>query len=249
MGNLIRMNVSEISTLAKAFIESGFFADSKSLAQAIVKIQAGQEMGIAPFAAMSGIHIISGKPTVGAGLMASMVKASGKYDYVVSEHSEKVCSIDFFKGSIPLGTSTFTLDDARKAGTKNLDKFPKNMLFARAMSNGVKWFTPDVFMSPVYVPEEMETVAEDPRIFKLQQSVKVSFESAANLDSLLDKAAKYMASYSDLIRHDTVWFNDLYNTHSARLKSKELEPSGRLNINGLTEEEIEIAISNEILGT
>lgn len=248
MGNLVKMNVAEISTLAKAFIESGFFADSKSLAQAIVKIQAGQEMGIPPFASMSGIHIISGKPTVGAGLMASMVKASGKYDYVVAEHSEKVCSIDFFKGSVPLGNSTFTLDDARKAGTKNLDKFARNMLFARAMSNGVKWFTPDIFMSPVYVPEEMETVAEDPRIFKLQQSVKVSFEGANSLDSLLDKAAKYMASYSDLISHDTMWFNDLYNQHSARLKTRELVP-GRLDINGLSEEEIEIAISNEILGT
>ena len=35
------------------------------------------------------------------------------------------------------------------------------MLFARAMSNGVKWYTPDVFAGPVYVPEEMETVTQD----------------------------------------------------------------------------------------
>ena len=55
-----------------------------------------------------------------------------------------------------------------------------------------------------------------------------------------------MASYSDLITHDTVWFNDLYNQHSARLKTRELVP-GRLD--GLTEEEIEMTISNEILGT
>jgi hypothetical protein len=55
------------------------------------------------------------------------------------------------------------LEDAKKAGTKNLDKYPKNMLFARAISNGVKWYTPDVFAGPVYVPEEMgaETVTED----------------------------------------------------------------------------------------
>jgi hypothetical protein len=53
------------------------------------------------------------------------------------------------------------MEDAKKAGTKNLDKFPKNMLFARAISNGVKWYTPDVFSGPVYVPEEMQTVTED----------------------------------------------------------------------------------------
>jgi hypothetical protein len=55
-----------------------------------------------------------------------------------------------------LGVSVFDLDDARKAGTKNLDKFPRNMLFARAMSNGAKWFTPDVCGGlTVYVPEEL----------------------------------------------------------------------------------------------
>ena len=38
------------------------------------------------------------------------------------------------------------------------------MLFARAISNGVKWFTPDVFSGPVYVPEEMENLKEEPAI-------------------------------------------------------------------------------------
>jgi hypothetical protein len=103
---------------------------------------------------MSGIHIIQGKPTLG-GVIASAVKGSGKYDYKVKEMSEKICSIDFFQGSENIGNSTFTIEEAKKAGTKNIDKFPKNMLFARAISNGVKWFCPDVFAGPVYVPEEM----------------------------------------------------------------------------------------------
>jgi hypothetical protein len=148
-------------SIGKAFAESGMFPDTKSAAQAIVKIQAGQEIGIPPFAAMSGIHIIQGKPTIGAGVIAAIVKGSGKYDYRVKESTEKICSIDFFQGKELLGNSTFTMEDAKKAGTKNLDKFPKNMLFARAISNGVKWYTPDVFSGPVYVPEEMQTVTED----------------------------------------------------------------------------------------
>lgn len=145
--------------IGKIFAESGMFADAKTAAQAIVKIQAGHEIGIPPFAAMSGIHIIQGKPTMGAGLMASIVKGSGKYDYKVVEMDDKKCSIDFYQGSEKIGNSTFTADDAKKAQTKNLEKFPKNMLFARAMSNGAKWFCPDVFAGPVYVSEEMQ--AED----------------------------------------------------------------------------------------
>jgi hypothetical protein len=158
---LIKVSATEALSLGETFAKSGMFPDIKTAQQAVVKIMAGQEIGIPPFAAMSGIHIISGKPTIGAGLIASAVKGSGKYDFRVMEQSEKICSIDFFQGKEKIGNSTFTIEEAKKAGTKNLDKFPKNMLFARAISNGVKWFTPDVFSGPVYVPEEMESVVTE----------------------------------------------------------------------------------------
>ena len=151
-----QLPINELMNMAKAFAESGMFTDVKSAAQAIVKIQAGQEIGIPPFAAMTGIHIIQGKPTIGAGLIASRVKGSGKYDYKVIEASVTKCSIDFYQGKEMIGNSTFTIDDAKKALTKNIDKFPKNMLFARAISNGVKWYCPDVFSGSVYTPEEMD---------------------------------------------------------------------------------------------
>lgn len=125
-------SLTEIMSIGKAFAESGMFTDIKTAAQAIVKIQAGAEIGLPPFASMSGIHIIQGKPAIGAGLMASSVKASGKYDYRVIEQNDTVCSIDFFQGKEKIGNSTFTIADAKKALTKNIDKFPKNMLFARA---------------------------------------------------------------------------------------------------------------------
>lgn len=158
-----QLPLNEIMSVGKAFAESGMFTDIKSAAQAIVKIQAGQEIGIPPFAAMTGIHIIQGKPAIGAGLMAARVKGSGKYDYEVKEQTEKICSIDFYQGKKLIGNSTFTEADAKKAGTKNMDKFPKNMLFARAISNGIKWFAPDVFSGPVYTPEELGSgiVTED----------------------------------------------------------------------------------------
>jgi hypothetical protein len=55
-----------------------------------------------------------------------------------------------------LGLSDFYEARRRKAGTQNMDKFGRNMMFARAMSNGVKWFCPDVFDgNAVYVPEEL----------------------------------------------------------------------------------------------
>ena len=170
--NQIVKSASDALTIGETFFKSGMFSDIKSAQQAVVKIMAGAEMGISPFAAMSGIFIIQGKPTIGAGLMAARVKSFGKYDYKLIEHSDKICKIEYFQGKESIGVSTFTIDDAKKAGTKNLDKFPKNMLFARAMSNGVKWFTPDIYESPVYVPEEMEQTTEDVQVVEVSTPKK-----------------------------------------------------------------------------
>lgn len=159
--DLMPTSVADVQALGKLFFESGLFVDIKSAAQASIRIMAGQEIGIPPFAAMAGIFIIKGKTTIGAGIMAAAVKGSGKYDYKVIQQDEKACSIDFYQGKDKIGNSTFTMEDAKKAQTQNLDKFPRNMLFARAISNGVKWYTPDIFNGPVYVPEEMEQVTED----------------------------------------------------------------------------------------
>ncbi len=156
-----QMPMNEIMTLGKAFAESGMFTDMKTAAQAFVKIQAGQEMGIPPFAAMSGIHIIQGKPSVGAGLIASRIKSCGKYNYRIVQNDDKACSIDFFEGSEKIGNSTFTIEDAKRAQTKNLDKFPRNMLFARAISNGAKWYCPDAFNGPVYSDGEIQDIASE----------------------------------------------------------------------------------------
>ena len=157
--NLISSYV-DVEKAAKAMAGSGFFSDTRQVSQAIVKIMAGAELGVGAFASMTGVNIIQGKPAFSANLMAAAVKRSGRYNYIVTTMTEKECSIEFmekFDGKWRTsGVSTFTLEDAKKAGTKNLDKFARNMLFARAMSNGVRWYCPDVMNgAPAYTPEEM----------------------------------------------------------------------------------------------
>ncbi len=194
------MPVNDIMVMAKNFAESGMFTDAKQAVQAFVKIQAGQEIGLPPFASMSGIHIIQGKPTLGAGVIASAVKGSGKYDYKVKEMSEKICSIDFFQGIENIGNSTFTIEDAKKALTKNIDKFPKNMLFARAISNGVKWFCPDVFAGPVYVPEEMpeQTIEDVPHVVVIEEKPIPSLNDK-QMAKLLESGKENIDKYLNLI--------------------------------------------------
>jgi len=150
-------NFDDLQRVAMALEASGYFSnDVKSKAQAVVKVMAGAELGLPPFASMSGIHIIQGKPAMGANVMATLIKNDPRYNYRVTELDDTICTIQFYEDGQECGVSEFTIADAKKAGTKNLAKFPKNMLFARAISNGAKWFTPGIFGgSPIYTPEEM----------------------------------------------------------------------------------------------
>jgi hypothetical protein len=155
------MGLAEIMSYAEMFFKSGLFSDTAQASQAAVKILAGQELGMGPFQAMQSIHIIKGKATLSAGAMATLIKGSRKYDYRIPEKTDALCRIEFYQLNFStnqyelLGESAFSRDDAKRQGTQNMDKYPANMLFNRAMSNGAKWFCPDIFGGPVYTPEEM----------------------------------------------------------------------------------------------
>jgi len=154
----------DVITLGKILAQSGYFSDARQAAQAVVKILAGQELGIGPIASMTGISIIKGRITIGANLMAGIVKSKEEYDYKIQEHTTMSCSIEYFQNDESIGVSTFTAKDAKQAGLTSKDnwrKYPRNMLFARAMSNGAKWFCPDAFNGQtVYVPEELESPSQ-----------------------------------------------------------------------------------------
>jgi len=156
------MNIDELARVAKMLSLSGYFeakGDSDvAIAQIATKILAGRELGYGPFASVNGIHVIKGKPAVSANLMAAAVKAHPNYDYRVRENNDQIVAIEFFQHGESLGTSQFSMKDAKAAGlTSDMwRKYARNMLFARAISNGVRWYCPDVFAgNAVYTPEEL----------------------------------------------------------------------------------------------
>lgn len=171
MNEIMKSNTSVIQSMddveraARAMSASGFFPDSKEASKAIVKVLAGRELGFGAFASMTGVAVIQGKPVIGANLLAAAVKQTGKYNYRVTLHTENECVIDFFENKEKVGTSTFTMKDAAAAGLNlkdNWKKYPRNMLFARAIANGQKWYCPDVFNGvTVYTPDEMGATVDD----------------------------------------------------------------------------------------
>lgn len=152
------LTVTEAVSLAEHFARSGYFRDASDVSKAVVKIMAGAELGIGPLSAMTGIHIVEGKPALSAGLVGALVLRSGRYTYTVRESTDTACVLSWQRDGRDVGESAFTLDDAKRAGVagkQNWARYPSDMLFARALTRGARRFCPDVFLGAVYVPEEL----------------------------------------------------------------------------------------------
>jgi hypothetical protein len=170
--------------LARGLADSGFFKDAKQGTQAFAKLVFGRDLGLSATQAMTDIHIVEGKPEASANLQAAKIKGSGRYDYRVIEHSETKCSIEFGPAPAPMrgedgawlswpsafGVAEFTIEQAKQAGlvhktsgghTGMWEKYPRNMLFARAISNGTAWYCPDVMNGiRVYAEGEIREARE-----------------------------------------------------------------------------------------
>ncbi len=161
--------LAEIQSYAAVFIKSGMFPDTKSVSQGIVKIMAGKEIGLPPFASMRGINLIQGQPQLSATIIGTLIKKSQKYDYRVRNWTTKGCTIDFYQLNgkrEKVGETSYTEEDARTAGLLGKDnwrKYPKDMYFSRALTSGARKFTPDAFNGvALYDEGEIEETGDQP---------------------------------------------------------------------------------------
>lgn len=159
----------DIQNFAEAAFKSGLFKSVANVAQAIVKIQMGRELGIPPMRAMQSIYIVHGNITMNGTLLGALIKQSGRYTYRVTRMDNNACTIDFYEISPSggdynlVGQSTFSIEDAQRAGLHTKDNwrnYPRNMLFNRAISNGARWYCPDIFIGPIYTPDEMDMAVD-----------------------------------------------------------------------------------------
>ena len=141
--------------------DSGLFAGTNQ-AQLAVQLMAGLEAGFSPFASITGVFVINGKPGFGSNMLAQAIKRSGRYDYRVVQKNLDGCKInilDLKSGQI-IGTEEFTRDMAERArlwGNRGpWTSYPEAMLFARCISSAVRTHCPDVLGGHIaYTPEEI----------------------------------------------------------------------------------------------
>lgn len=154
----------ETQAIAAAAIKSRFYTKLANSEQAIVKILRGREFGLQPMESLESVYVVNDKTALTAGVIAAKIKSSGKYDYAIKTLTDKVCILEFSANGKPVGESQFTMADAETAGllrNATYKNYPRNMLFNRALTNGARWYTPDVFGGAIYTPDELKMVVTD----------------------------------------------------------------------------------------
>lgn len=127
--------------------------------EAAFRILYGRSLGMSAMQSIMGIDVIQNRPSLKATTVASMIQASGRYEYRVGPWDHLRCEIKFYDRGEHVGDSTFTIDDAKRAGVykegSNWSKYPKAMLFARAITQGARAYCPSIFFGPIYSSEEL----------------------------------------------------------------------------------------------
>lgn len=147
--------------------QSNLFPDSTSQAKAIMIIAAGREIGLEPFESLANVNFLEGKPIYSAACLASKVKEHPDYDYDVSEMTAERCRIEFSdKRQMKKKIFEFTMKEANDSGLSKgkihmYQKFPKEMLFNRCITRGIRVFCPHIGKAGVYT--EADDFGENPR--------------------------------------------------------------------------------------
>lgn len=156
MSNMVNIPINEVEKMAVVMAKSGLFG-MKTPEQAFALMLLCQGEGIHPAIAVRDFHIIQGRPALKAdAMLARFQAAGGKVNWDIYTDAEVKATFSHPSGgSITL---SWTFDQARKIGLTGKDNwknYPRAMLRARVISEGIRTVYPGCVVG-VYTPEEVQ---------------------------------------------------------------------------------------------
>jgi hypothetical protein len=127
-------------------------------ANILYAVEYGELLGLHPMAAITGINIIDGKPSISSGLISALVRTAGHKLRVKGDASTATCQITRADDPGFVYESTWTLERAKTAGLlhkTNWQHYPAAMLKARAVSETARDACQEVLLGIAYTPDEL----------------------------------------------------------------------------------------------
>ena len=155
--------VADVERMAVAIAKSGLFG-LKTPDQALALMLIAQSENMHPASAARDYHIIGGKPSMKADTMLARFQAAGGIVRWV-ENTDTRCAGEFVHPSSPVPVLIdWDITRAKQAGllsNPTWQKYPRAMLRARVVSEGIRTVYPGVLCG-MYTPEEVESFQPEP---------------------------------------------------------------------------------------
>lgn len=149
------VSIADMEKMAKFIVESKLFGIS-NVAQAVSLMLVAQSEGLHPAIAARDYHIIQGRPTMKADAMLARFQSSGGKVEWQAYSDDKVSALFSHPQSPKPILVEWDMKRAKQAelGGKDMwKKYPRQMLKARVVSDGIRLCAPGCCVG-VYTPEE-----------------------------------------------------------------------------------------------
>ncbi|WKU45995.1 hypothetical protein Q3V23_19085 [Streptomyces sp. VNUA116] len=162
---LPRMSVESKLDYCRAFAASGLLPRQyrQQPANLLYAVEYAESLGLHPMVAITGVHVIEGKPSASSALISALVRRAGHRLRIKGDATAAVAQI--IRSDDPDWTFEirFTIEDARRAGLLGKDvwqKYPAAMLKARALSAAARDACEEALFGVHYTPEELGAVVD-----------------------------------------------------------------------------------------
>lgn len=153
-------NLTDRMQYAKALASASLLprAYQQNPGNVLLAMELGDALGIRPIQAINSVHVIEGKPSASADLIASLIRKAGHRLRVQGDDQSATAQI--IRADDPDYTFevTWTMDRAKAAGLtgKGVWKsYPAAMLKARAITEVARAGASDALYGVIYTPEEL----------------------------------------------------------------------------------------------
>ncbi len=212
--------------VGESLFKSGLFPNVKNPFGAYAIVQYGAELGIGPMTALQTMAIISGKICMAGQMMLSIALKNG-VSYRILKDSDEECQVSFKRDTLEY-TSSFSIKEAKQAGIwraqSGWEKFPRDMLFWRAVTRGLRRVAPDVILGLYAIEEIKDAPTLDAKVEDITPEPPKQEQPKSNISTLsFESAMKRMEEIQNIFELKAWW-----TKHFPEVKAMGEEEQGEL---------------------
>ncbi len=210
--NLITKDLEDTKNACKLLMQTPHYKNTGEAGMFAI-ISQSKALGVDPVLSLNGgLYFVNGRVEMSANMMNQLIRSQGHSISMSSKSTDQICILHGKrKDNGDTWVESFSIEEAKKAGIYRNQwiKYPKDMLFARALSRLARRLFPDIIKG-CYVEGEIssaieaETIEklEEPKIVEIETIDKITIQEAEYLNHLLECDDHFKALVKNFVKND-----------------------------------------------